>query len=78
VGPGINPTPPNVLALQQLGARQQAITPVKPTTVRGLPPQQPRKSAAAAPVLPAPETLGIGITPPPPDQLGIGVAAARP
>jgi hypothetical protein len=63
--------------VQAPGKAQQPAAPSKPALVRGLAPQDMGKAVAAAPVLPSPEQLGIGVLPPSPEQLGIGVAAMR-
>ena len=78
MGIGVPGAHPNGQGIQPPATRQLAVAPVKPTTVRGLPPQEPAKALPAAPVLPAPEKLGIGSEPPSPEQLGIGVVAVRP
>jgi hypothetical protein len=57
-------------------ASQRPAVPARPPTIRALPPDEPVKARAAAPVLPSPERLGISTTAPTPDQLGIGGAPA--
>ena len=55
-------------------ATQRPAVPTRAPTVRGLPPDEPGKARAAAPVLPPPERLGIATVAPSPEQLGIGRA----